>query len=104
MDKGRLKQIAGICQVSAYFMLPLSYGNWPYIFYQVLRVVTCGAFLSLIPRTPILLSALALGMAVLFNPFLPFHFDRNVWAFIDLSAFLLIYFIGSKQRTELVEE
>jgi hypothetical protein len=95
----RFNIAAGIFQAAAYFMIPLSYGQWPYFFYQALRFIVAGAFLTMLPRLPFRWAILAAGIALLFNPIIPFHFDRNIWSLLDLVAFILLCLIGSKQRT-----
>lgn len=94
----RVNMITGILQVAAYFMLPLSVGHWPYVFYQALRFIVTGAFLSMIPRLPAMWAILALGIAILFNPIIPFHFEKDVWSLLDGGALVLLCVIGSKQR------
>lgn len=72
----------------AAIMLLAALARWPYGYYQLLRFVTCGV------ATYIAYSAyqwqkiwavwLFGFVAVLFNPFLKIHFDRDVWQFLDV--------------------
>ncbi len=79
-----------ICAAVLFFgAAPLPYG-----YYTVLRVVACGvfAFAAFVAfqrkgkATPWLYGLLA----VLFNPIIKIHFPKEVWAFIDVAAGVLL--------------
>lgn len=76
--------IAAIMLVAA--VLPF----WPYEFYMLLRVVVfasggfCAWSLWQQGKQP---PAVALGIvALLFNPFVPAHLSREIWAVLNLAA------------------
>ncbi len=80
--------------VVAAAMLVLALADWPYGYYQLLRVVVCavavwGAVLTYGMEKQgwtWLLGALA----VLFNPVFPIYLEREVWAFIDVATAVLL--------------
>ena len=73
---------------------PHAYFDWPYGYYQLLRFGVCavgvyGAVLA--HRAGLGGWTWGLGaLAVLFNPLVPVHFDRDVWAGLDLAAAALL--------------
>ncbi len=68
----------------------LAFFDWPYGYYQLLRFGVCavaayGAVLA--HRAGLGGWTWGLGaLAVLFNPLVPVHFDRDVWAGLDVVA------------------
>jgi uncharacterized membrane protein YccC len=75
--------------VLASVVLLLALGPWPYGYYQLLRVVVfaAGVFaaISFWQRE----QALAVGLllcAVIFNPFLPIHLNREIWSVLNIAA------------------
>lgn len=92
------KEHTGYLWIAAYFMLPLSFGNWPYVFYQALRWVVTGTAITMFPGANAWWKPALLIVAILFNPFAPFHFDRGTWAMIDLIAFLIVCGGGASQK------
>lgn len=75
-------------------LLLVSQFDWSYGFYQLLRVVVC---FSAAYHAYILyerengLWILYGGIALLFNPFVPIHLERSIWAIIDfVAAFVLL--------------
>jgi hypothetical protein len=79
--------------VIAALMLLAALGDWPYGYYQLLRVVVCGAgayiaWLSYHSRYP--WAAWLFGfVAVLFNPFAPIHLSRGTWQPVDFVCAVL---------------
>jgi uncharacterized protein DUF6804/uncharacterized protein DUF3592 len=83
-------------------------GKHPYAFYTALRWVCFGVFFCSVVATfsvtreydeiwllPVIFGALLSALAVLFNPFLEFHFRRETWRVIDivsLACVLLLIF------------
>lgn len=70
----------------------LALADWPYGYYQFLRFAVFAAaalssWRSWQDGSPFWAVALA-GLALLFNPFLPVHFRRDEWAWIDILAAL----------------
>jgi len=77
-------------------LLTASVSNWPYGFYQFLRlVVTATSIYGVIqtakrhPYWPWVMS----GIAILFNPIVPVSFSRDEWAPIDLGV-AVVFFVG----------
>ena len=75
-------------------MLLVALADLPYVFYTLLRWIVCGAFLCLAYQEHQLrggasgwMVALAM-MAILFNPLLPVHLTRDVWAPINAGSAL----------------
>jgi len=68
-------------------------GRWPYGYYQLLRWVTCGAavFVAFMAYNWKKLWATWLFgfIAVLFNPLIPIHLNRELWQPIDVICALL---------------
>jgi hypothetical protein len=62
--------------------------DWPYGYYQLLRIVVCGsaAFTAFMAHENGKAWAMWLfvGVTVLFNPVVPIHFNRQAWSVIDL--------------------
>jgi hypothetical protein len=79
----------------------------PYGYYRLLRWVTCAVAIA---------SAIQLhrsshhswvwalgGLAVLFNPIIPIHFERETWMIFDAVAgclFLAVFFLARKTKEE----
>lgn len=74
--------------VGAGAMLLAAVGPWPYGYYQLLRLVVCGAgayFAYTTYQWGKLRAVWVFGaIAVLFNPLLPVHLTREIWAVIDV--------------------
>lgn len=62
----------------------------PYGYYKFLRIVCCGIFTFLSLRAAAQQRgawAWALGLtAVLYNPFIPIHLNRDIWSVINLAT------------------
>jgi len=83
---------AGLAVAAALALL-----EWPYAYYQILRLAVCAgaAFLAFTEaknerRGPWIWSLA--GTALLFNPFLPIHLEREAWIWLYL---LLALFLAS---------
>jgi hypothetical protein len=69
--------------------------NWPYAYFQLLRVVVCGtcAYLALVAwgMEQHGWTAALVGVALLFNPFLTVGLSRRIWQVFDIvtAAFLI---------------
>ena len=94
MSEGALeKRPHLIPAIVAALMLLGALGHWPYGYYQLLRLVTCGA--------AVWVAVVAYGwrklwatwlfgfIAVLFNPLIPIHLSRELWQPIDVVCTLL---------------
>lgn len=77
-------------------MLLLSQFDWDYSYYQILRVVVCFSSLFLAYQYRNVFESegpifLYVSIALLFNPIIPVHLDRFIWALIDFgTAFIFL--------------
>jgi hypothetical protein len=76
--------------------------GWPYGFYMLLRLVVCGvaiygAMQANMQRREGWVWTLG-GLAVLFNPLIPFHLGKDAWALIDLASAVLLGIAASILR------
>jgi hypothetical protein len=74
-------------------MLLGALADWPYGYYQLLRIATCGvavyiAFMAY-SWQKIWATWLFGFIALLFNPFIPVHLSRELWQPIDVICALL---------------
>jgi len=81
--------------------------RWPYGYYQLLRLVVCGAsvYIAFIAYNWQKVWAVWLFgfIALLFNPFIPIHLSRELWQPIDVIcaiAFIVITFVLKKPVEE----
>lgn len=75
--------------------LVLALAPWPYGYYQLLRfgvtaVAAYGAYIAYGSGQQGWTWGLG-GLAVLFNPIVPIVFEREVWAFFDVAAAVVLY-------------
>ncbi len=89
------KQLATAIRVVAGVMLLLALGSWEYSYYQILRVVVCGASVFLAWH---LFDFKQTGWAwvfvvtgILFNPIAPIYLERETWQMIDFAAAILFF-------------
>lgn len=83
-----------------------------YAYYTFLRWITCGAaiyFTYIAYENGRNVWTWILGiMALIFNPIIPFHLDRDTWTLIDLISGVLIlislFFVKQSTKTEYTEE
>jgi len=100
MDK-EIIQYKNIVSVVAIIMLLLAIPDiWPYGYYVVLRWVVAASALFLIwvsyeLEKRIWLVPMAI-IAILFNPIVPIHLDKETWVIIDfvVAIFFLISIFG----------
>lgn len=93
----------------AIVMLIISQFDWPYGYYQILRVLV--AFTALI-LTSIYYEAgrerwyLYAGIAVLFNPLIPIHLERAAWAVLDFitAAIFLRELLGKNPESNTAND
>lgn len=75
-------------------MLLIGMAEMPYGYYTLLRLVITGVFLmaALIAydRKIAFLPWIYLLFAIVFNPLVKVHFEKEVWAWIDLAASILL--------------
>lgn len=91
-------------------LLVLALAPLPYGFYTMLRLVVCAASAYLAWREleefDLSLWVWGLGgIAVLFNPLIPIHLNRDVWVFIDVgvAVILVLHMWSFIKRTPLGE-
>jgi hypothetical protein len=67
-------------------------GRWPYAYYMLLRVVVAAAALLLAgliyqqAKSFTVWFGLFLILAIVFNPIVPLHLTRAVWAILNVAA------------------
>ncbi|HUU19867.1 MAG TPA: DUF6804 family protein [Sedimentisphaerales bacterium] len=87
----------------AALMLFGALGQWPYGYYQLLRIVVCGisvyiAF-SAYNWQKLWVTWLFGFIALLFNPLIPIHLSREIWQPIDvLCGILFLYVIAMLRK------
>ena len=94
---------AGVAAV----MLVAALAKWPYGYYQLLRLVTCGAaaygaYVSHSMGKSAWLWAFVL-VAVLFNPVFPVHLSREVWQPLDVATAVVLVVAVFQVRGGLAE-
>ncbi len=97
-----------LCSASAYMLYKAPQETYPYVYYQILRVVVWA--------TAIMLAVLAYRwgnawapwlfglLALLFNPLVPFHLSRDTWARIDLVSAIVFLIAAFKMKPPEIEE
>ena len=94
MDKQVIKY-KNIASVIAILMLLLAIpaGLWPYGYYMLLRWVVTGTALFVLWIAYKLERKIWIGLmaitAILFNPIVPIHLDKETWVVIDVIAVVL---------------
>lgn len=92
---------AVIYTVSA--MLFIGVAHLPYGYYTFLRLVACAAFafaaFIAYDRKNNVLPWIYGLVALVFNPFIPVHFQKEVWIAIDLAAGILLLSTSNKVKT-----
>ncbi len=91
-----IKQLSAIIRTVAGLMLLVAISDLPYSYYQLLRIVICGASLFLvwyfIKAKIEWLGWIFIIPAILFNPIFPIYLDKYTWQLVDLifgSMFIL---------------
>ncbi|MEW6738785.1 MAG: DUF6804 family protein [Nitrospirota bacterium] len=94
-----------ITRLIASLLLLWALDRHAYGYYQILRWVVCGvgAYSTFVAMELEKISwAWALGItAVVFNPIIPIHLNRDTWAIIDIAAailFVLSTFFAREKR------
>lgn len=68
---------------------------WPYGYYTLLRLVVCGTASFIAYRSHKLhrqfLTYITGFLALLFNPIIPVHLDKEFWGILDLTAAAIIF-------------
>lgn len=87
-----IKSIPRLVWLVPVVLLIVATSRLPYGYYTFMRIVTCGiaaviAFAGFRDRPVVQAWSLLLALvAVLFNPFVPIHLDRQTWFYLDLGA------------------
>ncbi|AMX95563.1 MAG: hypothetical protein E5W64_01425 [Mesorhizobium sp.] len=82
----------------------LAVAPWPYGYYQFLRVVVffagiyCGAMVWRSGPENRTLAWALFGAAAIFNPFMPVHLPRELWAIFNVAAATLFGFVAYRHR------
>jgi hypothetical protein len=80
--------------IGAAIMLLIGIAEMPYGYYTLLRLVGTGVFLMAAwvayDRKLVVLPWVYLLFAIIFNPLVKVHFEKEVWAWIDLAASILL--------------
>ena len=81
----------------AVVMLLLTFLDWDYGFYQILRWVVTGsaayiAYQNYLQESKGWVWTFAI-IAILFNPISPIHLDREIWAVIDVTV-AVVYLVA----------
>ncbi|MBB3048977.1 hypothetical protein FHR99_003251 [Litorivivens lipolytica] len=89
-------------------LLLLGFMPLPYGYYTFLRIVATivfvwGAFVLHEQKEPVLPWVFGL-VAILFNPFIPVHLPKDIWAGIDLVAGCLLIATHTKLAKKEVKE
>jgi len=84
-------------------MLFLGAAPLPYGYYMLLRLVACGvfafaAFIAFDRKSKVLPWVYGL-LAVLFNPIIKIHLPKEVWAFVDVAAGILLLATAKAVKT-----
>ena len=92
--------------LAAAALLLLALADLPYGYYTFLRLVVCavaafGAFRAAASKSEVWAVVLG-GVALLFNPIIPVHLDRETWAPIDVvtAAVLSVSALRVKEERE----
>jgi len=75
---------------------------WPYGYYTLLRLVVCGVSIYVVLEAKkSKLNSWMWGMgfiALLFNPLIPIHLNKGLWAVIDLGVAAVFAILLSKYK------
>jgi len=81
-------------------MLFIAIAPLPYSYFTLLRIVVCSvfvlAFLVAYDRNYKNLIWVYALIAIIFNPFIKIHFDREIWMFIDVIASIIMIVTANK--------
>ena len=100
MEQNKRKNIAVI--IAAAFLLLAMFDGWPYGFFTMLRFVvfTSSAYVAWMAYEAQKEKWVWIFgfLAVLFNPFIVIHLDREIWSIIDLivGVFMIISLFALK--------
>lgn len=82
------KQFSLVVRIVAGLMLLIALGDHPYSYYQLLRIIVCGASIFLtwyfMQAKIEWLGWAFIVPAILFNPIFPIYMDKSTWQLFDL--------------------
>jgi hypothetical protein len=98
-------QIKTLLLISALALFAAIIPIWPYGLYVLLRFLICGVAIYGVydsrQNKPLGRHKIPLiALAVLFNPLVPIHFDRSIWASIDLMAGIYLIVLSRTLKTK----
>lgn len=104
----RMASIPRLLWIIPVLLLVIATWRLPYGYYTFTRIVTCGVALLIaivgFQERPTVhaWSLMFVGMAVLFNPFMPIHLNRTMWFYLDLgaAAIFVAHLVLVRQRSE----
>lgn len=81
--------------LAAFMLLGAIFISFPYGYYQVLKLVSCIAFvlcfLEQLSCKKTLTASVFLLMGIIFNPIIPVHFEKSIWMLLDAIGILLLF-------------
>lgn len=85
-----INRVFSIIRIIAIMMVLIALGKYPYSYYKFIRIVVCivcilGAYLSNEVTKKYWIWVFG-AIAILFNPIMPFHFNRETWAIFDIGV------------------
>ncbi len=88
-------QLLIVFKAVAVLLLLWAFTDHPYSYYQILRWVVCGftaycAYLAYEKKDNTWTWIFSI-IAVLFNPIVPFYFERETWQIIDVITAVIIF-------------
>ena len=89
-------------------LLAIPSGLWPYSYYTILRWVITGIAIFIWTLVSSLKNEIwdwvAIGIAVLFNPIIPIHLDKDAWVLIDFITVILFLMFIFKINNKIVKK
>lgn len=91
--------------ISIIFLVGALISGLPYFYFQILRFVVFGTtiFCSTLIKENNNWKIIFIVIGVLFNPFIPIHFPRELWWFLDLITAIILGISIFKIKMELLE-
>ncbi len=98
----RIDQLKVPLGAAVVLLLGAAFGSWPYGYYQLLRLVVCGAAAYgayVFAETSKGRMWTLIGIAVMFNPLAPLRLSREDWQPIDfITAVVLALIVAVRPR------
>lgn len=95
----------GIIALVTSVAVVIGFGDMPYGYYNLLRLLICGfSLFLLLGDTPLRVAWqrwLTGALAVLYNPLIPIHIgDKNIWIVLNVLTAAWFWFLALRSRTE----